>query len=134
MFVSLPASSTIYTMPSMRPNFPCLFNIVSITNLLPTNSINLVLTANPFARIASSLFFGSGHLIPNRRTRCLTKTPNPRSILASIVLPSITLINLALYLEPWSEQGQEYVRLLQSIMLSLYKKEFFNQITQRSMI
>ena len=46
----------------------------------------------------------------------------------------ITPINLALYLEPWSEQGQEYVRLLQSIMLCLYKKDFFNQLTQRSII
>ena len=43
-------------------------------------------------------------------------------------------MNLTLYLEPWSEQGKEYVRLLQSIMQSLYKKEFFNQITQRSTI
>lgn len=41
----------------------------------------------------------------------------------------ITPINLALYLEDWSEQGPEYVRLIQSIMLSLYKKEFFNQLT-----
>tara|TARA_B100000953_G_C18023512_1_gene421213 strand:+ start:1478 stop:2065 length:588 start_codon:yes stop_codon:yes gene_type:complete len=47
-----------------------------------------------------------------------------------IEISLITPINLTLYLEPWSEQGQEYVRLLQSVMLSLYKKEFFNQLIQ----
>jgi len=43
-------------------------------------------------------------------------------------------ISLTLYLEPWSEQGKEYVRLLQSVILGLYKKEFFNQLIQRSII
>ena len=43
-------------------------------------------------------------------------------------------MSLTLYLEPWSEQGKEYVRLLQSVILGLYKKEFFNQLIQRSII
>ena len=45
------------------------------------------------------------------------------------VIKSVTPINLALYLASWSEQGPEYVRLLQSIMLSLYQKEFYKKIT-----
>jgi len=45
------------------------------------------------------------------------------------VMKNITPINLALYLAAWSEQGPEYVRLLQSIMLSLYQKDFYKRLT-----
>jgi len=45
------------------------------------------------------------------------------------VIKSVTPITLALYLASWSEQGPEYVRLLQSIMLSLYQKDFYKKIT-----
>jgi|TARA_B110000908_G_C10214679_1_gene432111 uncharacterized FlgJ-related protein len=37
-------------------------------------------------------------------------------------------IELALYIAPWSEQGEKYVGLIRSIMASLYRKDFFKDI------
>jgi uncharacterized FlgJ-related protein len=38
-------------------------------------------------------------------------------------------ITLAQYLGAWSEQGQKYIHLLQSIIHSLYKQDFFKKLT-----
>jgi len=37
-------------------------------------------------------------------------------------------ITLVQYLEAWSEQGQQYIHLLQSIIQSLYQQDFFKNI------
>lgn len=41
---------------------------------------------------------------------------------------NVEAITLVQYLEAWSEQGQQYIHLLQSIMQSLYQKNFFKKL------
>ena len=40
----------------------------------------------------------------------------------------IEAVTLAQYLGAWSEQGDKYIHLLQSIILSLYERDFFKKI------
>ena len=95
--VLLPSGADLDSLPMILPALPRLFNNVSQTNSLPSISVSLFLLSIALVLTASSVLLTSFTLTPYSFIHCLMVTLKPKSMIASTVFPSITLIVLHWY-------------------------------------